>query len=66
MLTALFKLVWNTQKSTWTIFLSTKTKFFIILKRFFWLLFSLYTKMVQITMILHRLSIADKYVQIVV
>ena len=66
MLTALFKLVWNTQKNTWTIFLSTKIKFFIILKRFFWLLLSVYTKMVQITMILDRLSIVDKYVQIVV
>ena len=34
MLTALFNLVWNTQKSKWTIFLSAKAKCFLVLKRF--------------------------------
>ena len=37
MLTALFKLVWNTQKTTCTIFLSTKSRCFLILK-IFWCL----------------------------
>ena len=34
MLTALFNLVWNTQKRKWTIFLSAKAKCFWVLKRF--------------------------------
>ena len=34
MLTALFNLVRNTQKSIWTIFLSAKAKCFLALKRF--------------------------------
>ena len=34
MLTALFNLVRNTQKSKWTIFLSAKAKCFLVLKRF--------------------------------
>ena len=34
MLAALFKLVWNVQKSTGTIFLSTKARCFLILKGF--------------------------------
>ena len=34
MLTALFNLVRNTQKSIWTIFLSAKAKCFLVLKRF--------------------------------
>ena len=34
MQTALFNLVWNTQKSKWTIFLSAKAKCFLVLKRF--------------------------------
>ena len=36
MLTALSNLVWNTQKSKWAnFFLSTKTKCFLVLKRFY-------------------------------
>ena len=34
MLTALFNLVWNTQKSQWTIFLSAKARCFLVLKGF--------------------------------
>ena len=34
MLTASFELVWDSQKSAWTIFLSTKTRCFLILKIF--------------------------------
>ena len=34
MLTALFNLVRNTQKSIWTIFLSAKAKCFLVLKKF--------------------------------
>ena len=34
MSTALIKLVWNTQKSTHTIFLSTKARWLLILKMF--------------------------------
>ena len=34
MLTALFSLVRNTQRSIWRIFLSAKAKFFLVLKRF--------------------------------
>ena len=34
MLTALFNLVWNTQKSIWTFFLKVKAKCFLVLKRF--------------------------------
>ena len=34
MLTALFNLVWNTYKSKWTIFLSDKTRCFLVLKMF--------------------------------
>ena len=34
MLTALFNLVWNTQKSKWTIFLSAKARCFLVLQRF--------------------------------
>ena len=35
MLTALFSLVWNTQKSKWIIFfLSAKARYFLVLKRF--------------------------------
>ena len=35
--TALLKLAWNTQQSTWTIFfLSTKARCFLILKKFWW------------------------------
>ena len=34
MLTALFNLVWNTQKSKWTIFLNAKARCFLVLKRF--------------------------------
>ena len=44
MLTALFKLVWNTQKHTWTIFLSTKAKFFLILKSLWWRYMKSYLK----------------------
>ena len=36
MLTTLFKLAWNTQKNTWRIFLRTKARCFLILKRFWW------------------------------
>ena len=32
MLTALFNLVWNTQKSKWTIFLSAQARCFLLLK----------------------------------
>ena len=34
MLTALFNLVWNTQKSIWTIFMRAKAKCLLVLKRF--------------------------------
>ena len=34
MLSALFNLVWNTQKSIWTFFLKVKAKCFLVLKRF--------------------------------
>ena len=33
-LTVLFNLVWNTQKSKWIIFLSVKSNCFLVLKRF--------------------------------
>ena len=36
MSTASFKLVWNTQESTRTIFWSNKTRCFVILKSFWW------------------------------
>ena len=37
MLTALFKIVWNTQKTRWTFFLSsTQARYFLILKRIWW------------------------------